>query len=293
MCGCLLNLHERRSLAQTQKTKKINDQQYYYNPNRLKNYSPEEIDHCERSRYIKRYVDAGLARAPNSGVAYKNRLQAFSQFVFKRMDGKEADELIVDLQNGKKIVVVMLMHDGDGKNEREEMDVFDMFNELLKFLRERGRNGENKAKLSANVINAIVRTTKKFLKFSKVKVDNEEFQDRVQLLRREKPAKAGIEKGDIVKLLNACKNIRLKTALHGLAAKGPRPIELCAVRNRDVDLDSKIPTITFRAEYSKMREARTRPLTREEAAQYRIWLKWKYRDRRTTFWSEKRGSFTG
>jgi integrase len=199
------------------------------------------------------------------------------------MDKKEVDDFIHDLQSGKQINIY---YDGKSEPERND-DVFDMLNQLLIFLKER----KDASKLSANVINATVRTTKKFLRFSKVKIDNEEFQDRVQLLRKEKPTKQGIEKTDIVKLLNACKNIRLKTALHGFAAKGPRPIELCAVRNRDVNLDAKVPSITFRAEYSKMREAKTRPLTREEANQYRIWKKWKYRERRTSIYSEKEGKW--
>ena len=48
-----------------------------------------------------------------------------------------------------------------------------------------------------------------------------------------------------------------------MASNGPRPIELCAVRECDVNLDSDPATITYTAEYSKMRVARTRPLTRE------------------------------
>jgi integrase len=257
-------------------------EQTHYNFNRLKNCTPEEIDHFERSKYLKKYIDAALTRAKNNGSTYKNRLQRFSQFVFQKMNKKEIDELIADLQCGKQLNIY------DGKSEPEQIDVFDMLNQLLIFLKER----KGVSKLSANVINATVRTTKKFLKFSKVKIDNDEFQDRVQLLRKEKPVKQGIEKTDIVRLLNACKNIRLKTALHGFAAKGPRPIELCAVRNRDVDLDdAKVPSITFRAEYSKMREARTRPLTREEANQYRIWKRWKYRERRTSIYSEKEGKW--
>jgi hypothetical protein len=111
----------------------------------------------------------------------------------------------------------------------------------------------------------------------------------VPLPRKERPSKKGIDKTDIARYLNACKNIQLKTALHVMASNGPRPIELCAVREYDVNLDSDPATITYRAEYSKMRVARTRPLTREAASQLRLWDKFKYRTRWTTVKEEGNG----
>jgi integrase len=72
-----------------------------------------------------------------------------------------------------------------------------------------------------------------------------------------------IDKSNVARYLNACKNVQLKTALHVIASNGPRPIEICAVRECDVNLDSDPATIAYAAEYSKMRVARTRPLTRE------------------------------
>ena len=93
----------------------------------------------------------------------------------------------------------------------------------------------------------------------------------------------------VARYLNACKNIQLKTALHVMASNGPRPIELCAVRECDVNLDSDPATITYTAEYSKMRVARTRPLTREAANQLRLWDKFKYRTRWTTVKDEENG----
>jgi hypothetical protein len=93
----------------------------------------------------------------------------------------------------------------------------------------------------------------------------------------------------VARYLNACKNIQLKTALHVMASNGPRPIELCAVRECDVNLDSDPATITYIAEYSKMRVARTRPLTREAASQLRLWDIFKYRTRWTTVKEEENG----
>src|SRR5439155_973311 len=83
--------------------------------------------------------DAGLARSENSGTAYKSRLQAFSQFIFLKMRKKDVDQFVVELQTGKH-------------------DPYDFLLDFLTFLR---TTRTDKNKLSANVINAIIRTTKK------------------------------------------------------------------------------------------------------------------------------------
>jgi integrase len=231
-----------------------------YSPQRLKVYTLQEIEHCERSKWIAKYVAAAKARAPNSAHAYKFRLQIFSSYLYAKFDKVEVDAFIEGLKADKH-------------------DPYDVLRDFLTWQKSERKQG---AKLSANVINAVVRTTKKFLRFSKVKIDTEEFSEQVQLLRKEKPVKLGVEKGDVIKLLNAAVDIRLKTAILGLASLGPRPIELCAVRNRDISLEGDKPTVTFRAEFSKMREARTRPLTKEFANQCKVWRDHKYRVRRTS-----------
>ena len=111
-------------------------------------------------------------------------------------------------------------------------------------------------KLTANVIRACVKTVRKFFRFNKIVVTVEDFNELVPLPRKEQPPKTGIDKTNVVRYLNACKNIQLKTALHVMASNGPRPIEVCAVRECDVNLDSDPATITYAAEYSKMRVAR-------------------------------------
>jgi len=127
------------------------------------------------------------------------------------------------------------------------------------------RHRDSKEPLTANVIRARVKTARKFFRYNKIHVTVEDFNGLVPLPRKEQPTKRGIDKADVAKYLNACKNIQLKTALYVMAYNGPRPIELCAVRECDVNLDSDPATTTYAADYSKMRVARTRPLTREAA----------------------------
>ena len=194
-------------------------------------------------------------------------MQSFAQFVYKRYNKTPVDDFLEKIKAGKH-------------------DPYDVLTEYSGFLRNE-RPNENK--LTANVIRARVKTARKFFRFNKITVTVDDFNELVPLPRKEQPPKKGIDKTAVARYLNACKNIQLKTALHVMASNGPRPIELCAVRECDVNLDSNPATITYTAEYSKMRVARTRPLTREAANQLRLWENFKYRTRWTTVKEEENG----
>ncbi len=237
-----------------------------YNPRRLKLYTPAEIEHCETSKTITKYIEAKTIQDKNTGITYKTQMQSFAQFVYRRYNKTPVDEFLEQIKAGK-------------------YDPYDILTEYAGFLRNERPTTESK--LTANVIRFRVKTARKFFRFNKILVTTEDFKELVPLPRKERPPKKGIDKTTVAKYLNACKNIQLKTALHLIACNGPRPIELCAVRECDVDLDSDPATITYRAEYSKMRVARTRPLTREAANQLRLWDKFKYRTRWTTVKEEE------
>jgi integrase len=234
----------------------------FYNPIRLKLYTPVEIEHCESSRTIAKYVNAKTIQAKSTGISYKTRMQSFAQFVFRYHNKTPVDDFLEQVKAG-------------------EYDPYDILTEYSGFLKSE-RHSDNKKPLTANVIRARVKTARKFFRFNKIDVTVEDFNELVPLPRKEQPTKKGIDKADVSRYLNACKNIQLKTALHVMASNGPRPIEPCAVRECDVNLDSDPATITYAAEYSKMRVARTRPLTREAANQLRLWDRFKYRTRWTT-----------
>jgi integrase len=239
---------------------------FFYSPRRLKLYTLAEIEHCETSKTIAKYIDAKTIQDKNTGTTYKTHMQSFAQFVYRRYNKTPVDNFLEQIKAGK-------------------YDPYDILTEYAGFLR--NERPPNESKLTANVIRFRVKTARKFFRFNKILVTTEDFNELVPLPRKEQPPKKGIDKTTVATYLNACKNIQLKTALHVMASNGPRPIELCAVRECDVDLNSDPATITYRAEYSKMRVARTRPLTREAANQLRLWDKFKYRTRWTTVKEEE------
>lgn len=90
--------------------------------------------------------------------------------------------------------------------------------------------------LSANSRRLIIKTAKQFMRFLRVPVNNEDFRDFVSLPRQEQQDRRPITKREIIELLNGAKDVRLKTFLMFAAVSGARPIEICAVRLRDLDL---------------------------------------------------------
>jgi hypothetical protein len=56
----------------------------FYSSRRLKLYTPAEIEQCENSKTIMKYINAKTIQAKNTGISYKTRLQSFAQFVYRR-----------------------------------------------------------------------------------------------------------------------------------------------------------------------------------------------------------------
>jgi hypothetical protein len=172
-----------------------------YNPRRLKLYTPEEIEHCETSKTIMKYIDAKTIQDKNTGITYKTQMQSFAQFVYRRYNKTPVDNFLEQIKAGK-------------------YDPYDILTEYAGFLRDEKRPTAE-SKLTANVIRFRVKTARKFFRFNKILVTTEDFKELVPLPRKEKLTKKGIDKTTVATYLNACKNIQLKTALHLMTCNGP------------------------------------------------------------------------
>lgn len=227
--------------------------QAYVNPfksRQLKEYGEEGLKYLLESELLSKYVARKGTASTNSAETIRSRLNRFGFFIFKKFPG--IPNLDTFLSNAKKGVV----------------DPYDLLAEYASWLTEKGTK--------ANQIRQLVRSAKQFLrhKIVGVQIDNDDFRENVSLPRQEFPDFEGTEKPQIVELLTACKNQRLKTALMLYAVRGPRAIEGCALRHMDVDYEKE--TITIRPEFEKLRRQRTRPMTRELKAQLQMWEKIKY-----------------
>lgn len=233
-------------------------------------YTTDEIAHNDRSTMISKFILRKRAACQGTAGTFASRLAHFSAYIYRRHEKVEVDQFVKKLSRVKK-----------------GTDAYDVLADFCLYL----QSLPNEHHISANHIRALTISAKKFLRFCGVAIDNETFREQVLMPRKEHPEKLGIDKATIVDILNACKDNRLKTALMFYASSGVRAVEATSLRWRDLNLGTGStvpPTFTVRKEYSKMRVARTRPLTGEMHKQLLLWREYKFRKRWTTVKGERK-----
>jgi integrase len=139
-------------------------------------------------------------------------------------------------------------------------------------------------KKTNNVSNLTIKhrvvTVKNFLEYNDVDISPRKFKLKVKLPKVVKRSKEALTKEDIVDILNACADIRLKTYVMLLASTGMRAVEALSIRVKDIDLQSSPPRLFVRGEFTKTRTDRIIFLTSELGNQLSSWLNYKYRTRR-------------
>ena len=120
--------------------------------------------------------------------------------------------------------------------------------------------------------------------FNDVELSPKKFKLKVRYPKTIFRHKEAIDKEDIIKILNGCSDLRLKTYVMLLASTGLRATEALSIRLKDLDIgsdDDNYPgKATIREEYTKTRVDRYVFLTREIQHQIKLWLDYKYRKRR-------------
>jgi integrase len=149
-------------------------------------------------------------------------------------------------------------------------DHFDHLNGFVTFLK-------NKHTLSNKYIGYVVKTARRFLAFYDVEVNDSKYRARVKLPRFEKRRPSPLEKMDVVKIINECKEPRLNIYFHFLTASGCRAEEALSLRLGDID--NKRGIIKLHAEFAKTQQDRDIRLTTEIKRELESWLEYKYRPR--------------
>jgi integrase len=126
-------------------------------------------------------------------------------------------------------------------------------------------------------------TAKNFLEYYDVDLSPRKFKLKVKLPKVVRKNKEPLSKQDIVDILNACSDIRLKTYVMFLAAVGCRATEALSIRYADLDLNSNPAKVYFKGEYTKTKVDRYAFLTEELVQQLIFWLGYKHRSRRICF----------
>jgi integrase len=132
-------------------------------------------------------------------------------------------------------------------------------------------------------------TAKNLLEFFDVEISPRKFKLKIKLPKVVRRDIQALTKEDIVNILNACSDIRLKTYVMLLASTGMRASEALCTRLIDYDLSANPPILYIRGEYTKTKVSRFVFLTQEVVDQLSSWLEYKHRTRRICSKDEKSG----
>jgi integrase len=196
---------------------------------------------------------------------YLARLNNYKIFLAKKYDGLTIDDLVSRIKDGTH-------------------DSYDILSEYSAYLRDYG--------ISISTLKERVVTVKNFLEYHDIDISPRKFKLKVKLPKAIRKNKEALSKEDIIEILNACSNIRLKTYVMFLAAGGFRAVEALSIRIKDLDIESRPARVFVRGEYTKTKTDRVVFLTDEVAQQLRSWLDYKYRTRRVCYKDEREGGKT-
>lgn len=184
---------------------------------------------------------------------YRFRLKHFVRFTSKEYK-TNVDNLLLQIKEGSQVS-------------------YDVLSGFILYL-------QNNHSISTLTLKQWVVTAKNFLEYHDIDISPRRFKLKVKLPRVVKKEKEALDKEDIIEIINACSDIRLKTYVMLLAASGLRASEALSIRVCDVDFDTDPVKVFIRGEYTKTRLDRFVYLTDEAAKQLKTWLQYKYRTRR-------------
>ena len=218
--------------------------------------------YIQTSESLKKFIQSVTVRNKITAIQYNSRLLIFERF----------------LKKNYKINLDILIQ----KIKSTEYNPYDIFNDYCIFL-------QNNYNLGSLAFRDKIITVKTFLEYNDIEISPRKFKLKVRFPKIVLRNKAAIDKEDIIKILNGCSNLRLKTYLMLLASTGMRATEALSIRLKDLDLESNPAKLIIRGQYTKTRVDRYVFLTREVVEQLKIWIDFKYRTRRISNKDKKTG----
>jgi integrase len=217
---------------------------------------PQQSLKKTESQAILKYIRSISVTNKRTANEYLGRLFIFETFIKQNYDFS-VDELTI--------------------SKTFSVDIYDLLSNYVAWLNNRTDNDGSKLLSNVSIKNRVI-NVKNFLEYFDIPVNPHKFKLRVKLPRVFNQYKEALTKEDIIKILNACPSIKLKTYLICLAVTGCRASEMCSVRLKDIDLENS--KINLRAEYTKTKVGRYCYITYECKDFLQKWIEYKYRRRR-------------
>lgn len=147
----------------------------------------------ETSTKLEKYIESVASVNRYTAYEYWRRLVQFASFVNQKYN-LSLDGLVKQLQLGK-----------NNKNDNDTIDVYDLLSSYVAFLQKR----ENVP--SPSSIKQWISTIRNFLEFWDLEISVRKLKIKVRMPRVIRQSKEALTKEDIVNILNACSEIKLKT----------------------------------------------------------------------------------
>jgi integrase len=225
----------------------INNTQIITNSKQFNNLSSDSL---------KKFIQSVTVRNKRTAVQYNFRISFFERFL-KENYKMNLDELLQKIKS-------------------TEYNAYDVLNDYCIFLK-------NNYNIGSLAFRDKIITLKTFFEYNDIEINPRKFKLKVKIPKAVLKHKEAIDKEDIIKILNGCSDLRLKTFVMLLASSGLRATEALSIRLKDVDVNSNEPKLIIRGEHTKTKTDRYVFLTKEVKEQIKIWIDYKYRKRRICY----------
>ena len=153
------------------------------------------------------YLTSIAAVNESTAIKYNERLKKFGLFVSTHYNNSSVDNIVVQIK-------------------KNMTDVYDILGKYILYLKQSNNS------ISPNSLKNHIITIKNFLEYSDIDISPRKFKLKVRLPKIIRKNKEALSKEDVVDILNACSDIRLKTYVMFLAAGGFRAVEALSVRSK-------------------------------------------------------------
>ena len=209
------------------------------------------------SESLMKFIKSVTVRNKNTARQYHLRLSLFAKFIEEKYK-INLDKFLQQLKN-------------------KDFDPYDVLNDYCIFL-------QSNYNIGPITFRDKIITVKTFLEYSDVDISPRKFKLKVRFPKTISKHKEAIDKEDIIKILNGCSDLRVKTYVMLLASTGLRATEALSIRLKDLDMNNNPAKLIIRGEFTKTKVDRYVFLTREIVEQIKIWIDYKYRKRRICYY---------
>jgi len=217
---------------------------------------PQSTYDRTKSQAILKYVRSVSTDNSRTGIDYLRRLFIFEEFVEENYCFS-IDELLI--------------------SKTFTIDVYDLLSNYVSWLKSRIKEDGSRLLSNVSIKNRVI-TVKNFLEYFDILIYPHTFKKKVKIPRVVNQYKEALTREDIIRILEACKDFKLKTYLICLAVTGCRASEMCSIRLKDINWNEN--RIDIRGEFTKTKVGRYCFITDECKDFLRNWIEYKYRIRR-------------